>query len=114
MTRLLCTALVAFMALLVAPAPAAAMKDSFPGEIKLIQRLSAEERIAYFGLQYAMNKYQRKAFLSIATAGSRSDWLDRYWIDRDPSPATAENERKIEHEKRVALARKLFGMKKAP
>jgi len=111
MMRVIITAL---LALLAAPVPAGAMKDSFPGEIKLIQRLSPEERLAYFGLQYAMNRHQRKAFLSVATAEGRAEWLDRYWIDRDPTPATEENERRIEHEKRVALARRLFGMKKAP
>lgn len=100
--------------ILAAPLPARAMKDSFPGEIKFMQRLGSEERLAYFGIQYSMNKHQRRAFLSIPGAAERAAWLERFWIERDPTPATPENERKIEHEKRVALARKLFGMKKAP
>jgi len=107
-------AIVAGLALLAAPAPSRAVKDSFPGQTGLIKKLSAEERISYFGVQYFMNPHQRKAYLSRATVEQRADWLERFWIDLDPTPATAENERKTEHEKRVALARKLFGMKKAP
>jgi len=106
--------IVAALFLLTAPAPARAMRDSFAGETGLIKRLSGEERIAYFGVLYLMNPHQRKAYLSLSTPGRRADWLERFWIDLDPTPATTENERKIEHAKRVALARRLFGMKKAP
>jgi GWxTD domain-containing protein len=97
-----------------ATAPARAAKESFPGEISLIKKLSAEERLSHFGNQYLMNRYQKKQYLSLPTAEARADWLERFWIDLDPTPATSENERKDEHDKRVALARRLFGMKKAP
>ena len=103
-----------FTLLLAVPLPADAMKSSFPGEIKLIKNLGAEERLAYFGAQYFMNPHQRRQFLSLGAAAERAEWLDRFWIDLDPTPATGENEKKVEHEKRVALARRLFGMKKAP
>jgi len=104
---------VAFL-LLVVPAPARGMKDSFPGEIALLKKLASEERYSYFAAQYFMNKYQRKAYLSLPTAERRAEWFERFWIGIDPTPATPENERKEEHEKRAALARKLFGMSKAP
>jgi GWxTD domain-containing protein len=100
--------------LLAAPAPARGMKDSFPGEIALLKKLAPEERYSYFAAQYFMNKYQRKAYLSLPTAERRAEWFERFWIGIDPTPATPENERKQEHEKRAALARKLFGMSKAP
>jgi GWxTD domain-containing protein len=105
---------IAVFALLSIPCTSRAMKESFPGEIGLLKKLAPEERGTYFGLQYLMNRYQREQFLSIPTAKERSEWIDRFWVDLDPTPATEENEKKIEHEKRVALARKLFGMKKAP
>jgi GWxTD domain-containing protein len=94
--------------------PAHAMTESFTGETKLVKALDPEERLAYFGTQYLMNRYQRRAYLSLPTARERADWFERFWIDHDPTPATSENERKEELDRRVALARKLFGMKKAP
>ena len=112
-STLLSAIAVAFL-LLVVPAPARGMKDSFPGEIALLKKLAPEERYSYFAAQYFMNKYQRKAYLSLPTAERRAEWFERFWIGIDPTPATPENERKEEHEKRAALARKLFGMSKAP
>jgi len=112
-STLLSAIAVAFL-LLVVPAPARGMKDSFPGEIALLKKLAPEERYSYFAAQYFMNKYQRKAYLSLPTAELRAEWFERFWIGIDPTPATPENERKEEHEKRAALARKLFGMPKAP
>jgi GWxTD domain-containing protein len=109
-------AFIFFIALvcIAAPVPSHAMKESFAGEIERIKRLGPEERLTYFGLRYLMNRYQQKQFLSIPTIEGRSEWIERFWVDLDPTPATEENERNIEHGKRVALARKLFGMKKAP
>jgi GWxTD domain-containing protein len=100
--------------LLAAPAPARGMKDSFPGEVAYLKKLAPEERYSYFAAQYFMNKYQRKAYLSLPTAELRAEWFDHFWIELDPTPATPANERKEEHDKRAALARKLFGMAKAP
>ncbi len=92
----------------------AAAAEEFGGENSLIKKLNPEERLTYYGLQYMMNKYQKRQYLTLATPAERSQWVDRFWIDVDPTPATPENEKRIEHERRVALARRLFGMKKAP
>ncbi len=94
--------------------PASASPQSFKGDTGLIAALSPEERYTYFGLQYLMSRHQVRQFLSLETSAERSAWIERFWIDNDPTPATEKNERRIEHEKRVALARKLFGMRKAP
>jgi GWxTD domain-containing protein len=88
--------------------------ESFEGETALIKRLSPAEKITYFGLHYFLNRYQQRQYLMLETPEERSDWIDLYWIDHDPTPTTDINERRIEHEKRVAAARSLFGMKKAP
>ncbi len=91
-----------------------ACAESFTGELGLIKRLSPEEKLTFFGLQYMMNQYQKKQFLNLPTKQERAEWIERFWIDLDPTPTTEINERRIEHDKRVSLARKLFGMKKAP
>jgi len=114
LTSLLLAGVAAALIVLASASPSQGMKDSFPGEIGFIKRLASEERLAYFGAQYLMNDHQRRQFLSLPTAEERTGWFERFWIDLDPTPATPRNERKDEHEKRVALARKLFGMKKAP
>jgi GWxTD domain-containing protein len=111
---ILLTVTVAAVFLATACASARAMKNSFPGEVALLKKLGPEERYSYFSAQYFMNKYQRKAYLSLPTAAERGRWFERFWIDLDPTPATQENERKEEHDRRAALARKLFGMTKAP
>jgi len=89
-------------------------EENFDGERKLLERLEPEERYVYFGAQYLMNPHQALQYLSLPTRQDRDEWLARFWIDLDPTPTSPENERKIEHEKRVALARKLFGMEKLP
>lgn len=91
-----------------------ASEENFDGERELLRRLEPEERYTYYGTQYLMNPHQALQYLSLPTRVERDEWLARFWIDLDPTPASPENERKIEHEKRVALARKLFGMEKVP
>ena len=95
-------------------APAGAGEENFDGEMELLKRLQPEERYVYFGTQYLMNPHQALQYLTLPTREEREEWLARFWIDLDPTPASPENERKTEHEKRVALARKLFPSKKIP
>lgn len=92
----------------------AAPESNFEGEEALLKRLEPEERYVYLGTQYLMNPHQARQYLSLPTREERKQWLSRFWIDLDPTPTTPENERKIEHEKRVALAMKLFPMEKLP
>ncbi|MBN2070648.1 MAG: GWxTD domain-containing protein [Candidatus Krumholzibacteriota bacterium] len=94
--------------------PSAVRAEEFDGENALLKKLSTRELVTYFGLRYSMNRHQMKQFLSQPGPKARLEWIDRFWIERDPSPATPSNERRIEHETRVALARELFAMKKAP
>lgn len=91
-----------------------ARAEDFEGENDLLRRISPEERLTYFGLQYSLNRYQKRQFLSLPTREERDEWLDDWWAMHDPTPVTPENERRIEHELRVSLARREFGMKKAP
>lgn len=94
--------------------PHRAGSEDFEGETALIKKLTPQEMFTYFGTQYLMSKYQKKQFLSLETGRDREEWIERFWIDLDPTPATDINERKLEHGERVKLARKHFGMKKAP
>lgn len=113
----ICIWFVVILALVIAPLPHAPLPlaaEHFKGEISLIKRLSPEEKLTYYSLQYLMNQFQQKQYLSLPAAQQREEWVERFWLDLDPTPATDRNERRIEHETRVKLARALFGMKKAP
>ncbi|MBN1165157.1 MAG: GWxTD domain-containing protein [Candidatus Krumholzibacteriota bacterium] len=91
-----------------------AAAEGFKGETALLKKITPPERLAYFGLQYELNQYQKKQYLSLPSEEERKKWMDLYWIEHDPTPATEENERRHEHVLRIKLARKLFGLKKAP
>ena len=101
------------LALLLIPA-ALARGEEFKGENDMLRAVTPEERLTYWGLQYSLNKYQKRQFLSLPSKAQRDDWMRRYWLMNDPTPGTPENERKIEHDERVRIARSEFGMKKAP
>jgi GWxTD domain-containing protein len=88
--------------------------EEFDGETRLLKALEPEERLNYFSTRYLMNPYQARHYLSLPARLEREQWLERFWLDLDPSPTTEDNERKFEHEKRVRLARKHYGMNKKP
>ncbi|MCD6379040.1 GWxTD domain-containing protein, partial [bacterium] len=88
--------------------------EDFKGEDELIKNLAPFEKDIYYGLQYLLNKYQKKEFLSIKDPFGRAKWRKKFWIYKDPTPTTKKNERKMEHDMRVSLAKKLFGMEKPP
>jgi len=97
-------------ALLLAPSRA----ECIPGEKKLVARLTPDEIREYYGLQYLLGDSGKKEYLSLRTPGERARWLDRFWIEADPTPTTDENEARSEHAQRVEMARELFGWKKPP
>jgi len=94
--------------------PAFSGGEDFKGETEMVERLPSDQKAAYYGLQYLMNRFQKKQFLSLKTRWEREEWISEFWVLKDPTPATGINERKIEHQMRVELARKMFGMEKAP
>jgi GWxTD domain-containing protein len=97
-------------ALFLAPARA----EGFPGEKKLVARLTPGEIREYYGLQYIIGDAKRMEYLSLRTPRERTQWLEKFWIEVDPTPTTEENEARSEHEQRVETARELFGWKKPP
>lgn len=70
--------------------------------------LSTFMRAVFDGLQYLLDDDLQDQFLGLSTDSLRTEWLRRFWRLRDPTPTTPENERCIEHERRVAHARSRF------
>lgn len=70
-----------------------------------LDKLGPGMRAEYDGLQYLLTSGLKSQFLGLSSDSLRAEWLRRYWRLRDPTPTTPENERRQEHERRVAHAR---------
>ncbi len=110
--RILIIALVFMM-----PGAAAAVstaEDKPFDEEACFEKLDPDERSYLLGLQYLMNCFQLKQYLTLSTRDERDAWIETFWLYLDPTPTTPENERRTEHEMRVTEARRLFGMNREP
>jgi TonB family protein len=57
---------------------------------------------------YIISDAERVAFKSLTTDEEREKFIEQFWLRRDPSPGTSENEFKEEHYRRIAYANKHF------
>ena len=62
-----------------------------------------EEDVAYI-----ITDEERKAFKQLATDEEREQFIEQFWLRRDPTPDTVENEFKEEHYRRIAYANERF------
>jgi GWxTD domain-containing protein len=57
---------------------------------------------------YIITDEERTAFLRLATNEEREQFIEQFWLRRDPTPDTVENEFKEEHYRRIAYANEHF------
>jgi len=57
---------------------------------------------------YIITPEERTAFLQMATNEEREQFIENFWLRRDPTPDTTENEFKEEHYRRIAYANERF------
>jgi len=57
---------------------------------------------------YIITNAEKELFLSLKNDNSREEFIKDFWLARDPTPGTIENEYKDEHYSRIAKANKLF------
>jgi GWxTD domain-containing protein len=57
---------------------------------------------------YIITNMERKAFKALQTDPEREHFIEQFWLRRDPTPGTVENEAKEEHYRRVAYANTHF------
>lgn len=88
--------------------------EAFTTEQELIDRLSVREQQIFQPLRLLMNRYQMRQYLMLPTPEKRAEWVERFWIEMDPTPTTDVNERRLDHEKRVMGTRALFPREGAP
>ena len=59
-------------------------------------------------LAYIISPEERAAFLNLSTNEEREQFIEQFWLRRDPTPDTIENEYKEEHYRRIAYANEKF------
>ena len=57
---------------------------------------------------YIITGGERKVFVRFTTAEERENFIEQFWMRRDPTPDSMENEYKEEHYRRIAYANDRF------
>src|SRR5579859_4177425 len=57
---------------------------------------------------YIITEDERTAFNQLRTDDERDQFVEQFWLRRDPTPDTVENEYKEEHYRRIAYANEHF------
>jgi GWxTD domain-containing protein len=63
---------------------------------------------------YIISEPERAAFLRLTTDQEREHFIEQFWLRRDPTPGTAQNEAKEEHYRRIGYANQRFGTSQLP
>ena len=102
------------LAELAAPLPAQdsaepAKKLTAKQEKRRLERLRKELRGPFKrwldeDVRYIITPEERKAFVQMATDEERENFIESFWMRRDPTPDSIENEYKEEHYRRIAYA----------
>jgi GWxTD domain-containing protein len=100
--------LVSFFALLLSPPvwpqSAGSAADQFSTQLP-----PAYQRWLDQDVRWIMSNEEREGFLRLNSNRNRDRFIEEFWKRRDPTPATAENEYKEEHYRRLAYADAHFG-----
>ncbi len=107
----------AILALAVAslPQPMSAQNGEEPAQLsrkeerRRLERLRKELRGPFKrwldeDVRYIITPEERKAFVQMATDEERENFIESFWLRRDPTPDSMENEYKEEHYRRIAYA----------
>ena len=65
-------------------------------------------------VRWIITPEERADFLRLATNEERTLFVEQFWLRRDPTPNTAENEYKEEHYRRIAYANLHFAWQAIP
>ena len=59
-------------------------------------------------VRWIITDEERAAFKQLSNDDERDQFIEQFWLRRDPTPDTAENEYKEEHHRRIAYANEHF------
>ena len=63
---------------------------------------------------YLISDEERRAFRRLETDEEREEFIEQFWLRRDPTPSTEENEYREEHYRRIAYANDSFSSNGVP
>jgi GWxTD domain-containing protein len=94
-------------------APPASEKQQKQQEHKSFGKLEKELPTPYKkwleeDVTYIITDEERRSFLQLQTNEEREQFIEQFWLRRDPTPDTPENEFKEEHYRRIAYANEHF------
>jgi GWxTD domain-containing protein len=84
------------------PAPGQAAGPAEPANVTPYQKWLNEEAV------YVITDAERDAFLRLETDEERQQFIRQFWLRRDPTPGTPENEYQEEHYRRIAYVNRAF------
>ncbi len=74
-----------------------------------VNQLPPEDQEFLSTVRYLISKQEKKAFVNLTTTQERSEFIEKFWKQRDPDPNTGINEFKEEYLDRIDTANQLFG-----
>ncbi len=93
----------------IAEPPARDTKQESASISRFSRNFSAPTRLELASLQYLLTTDELADLLALRNEQSCERWLAEFWWHRDPNLATAENEARDEHDRRVEVATREFG-----
>ena len=94
------------IALLVGPLPAWAQRDSDSARLERANR--ALERWLDQDVAFIITSDEKDAFESLTADEQRASFIETFWLRRDPTPDSIENEYREEHYRRIAHSNERF------
>jgi GWxTD domain-containing protein len=82
-------------------------QNSLPGDLSAHHREWIDKDVVYI-----ISDTERMVFLSLPAEELRDQFIEAFWKHRDPTPATAANEYKEEHYRRIAYANAWYGSRR--
>jgi GWxTD domain-containing protein len=89
------------------PRPATAATPTVPEGDPYIKWLNQD-------VVFIVTNEERGAFQQLRTSGERQQFIEQFWLRRDPTPDTPQNEYREEHYRRIAYANENFGEPTTP
>src|SRR5262249_29289966 len=77
-------------------------------------RISPYVRWMNEDVAYIIADEERAAFQKLTTDEERGKFIEQFWLRRDPTPGTIENEAKEEHYRRIAYANERYRSSSRP
>ena len=81
---------------------------------EFLSKAEPEERKHYMDLVYVASEEEYRQYEKLETEEEKAEYRRRFWAARDPKPATAVNERLVEHYRRVMHAREHYSKGQQP